>query len=278
MRRVVLMLGLAAVSAILLPPTTTAQQAGHSNFTLGGRPCSLIPVPSAEEGAVPVGVGDCPGVRPGGTVQTDIGLCTMNFLFRDPKGNRYIGTAGHCILGAGPVSRDGGEKNWPPGTGPVAKDGNDKRIGTFVYAALADPRDFSLIRLDPDVEASPEMCYFGGPTGVNEDEKGDLTVLHYYGNGIGAGSTVPARSGVAVGLPDKDHVYAAGLAVPGDSGSGVISDDGRAVGVLVTTGIHGFGISDNGLDFGTMGITRLAPQVAAASALLGFPLQLVTAS
>jgi hypothetical protein len=277
MRRVVLMLGLAAISAVILPPATTAEQTAASDFTLGGRPCSLIPVPKVDNGSVPVGVGDCPGVRPGGVVRTDIGVCTMNFLFRAPGGVRYIGTAGHCILGAGPIGKDGGEKFWPGASGPVAKDGEDKRIGTFAFAVLTDPMDFALIRLDKDVEASPEMCYFGGPKGVNDDEKGDITVVHYWGNGIGAGATVPARSGVALGLPHKDHVYATGLAVPGDSGSGVISDDGRALGVLVTTGIHGFGFSDNGVDFGTMGITRLSPQLVHASRAMGVPLELVSA-
>ena len=113
--------------------------------------------------------------------------------------------------------------------------------GEFAYAVLADPKDFSLIRLDPGVEASPEMCNYGGPTGINDDISDGPKVLEYFGNGIGIGSTVPARSAVALGFPNADHVYAAGLALPGDSGSGVITDDGRAVGVLVTTGLHGLG-------------------------------------
>jgi hypothetical protein len=78
-------------------------------------------------------------------------------------------------------------------------------------------------------------------------------------------------------VPNPDHVYAVGLALPGDSGSGVISEDGRAVGVLVTTGLHGFGFDENGVDAGTMGITRIAPQLARASEALGVHLELVTA-
>ena len=121
------------------------------------------------------------------------------------------------------------------------------------------------------------MCQFGGPTGINSDVAGGTKVLEYWGNGIGIGSTVPARSAVADGFPNPDHVYALGLALPGDSGSAVISDDGRAVGVLVTVGVHGFGIDQNGVDAGTVGITRLAPQLARASQVLGTPLSLVTA-
>src|SRR5205085_2356227 len=131
--------------------------------------------------------------------------------------------------------------------------------------------------LDPGVEASPEMCQFGGPTGINDDVGDGNKVLEYWGNGIGIGSTVPARSAVAKGFPNADHVYALGLALPGDSGSAVISDDGRAVGVLVTVGVHGFGVDQNGVDFGTVGITRIAPQLARASEVLGTRLSLVKA-
>jgi hypothetical protein len=302
MRRWVLMLGLAVLGAAVMPLAASAGQgaaqaqpsaavASPASFNLGGAKCSLIAVPAARGtggvplttaaaaasgGTKPVGVGTCPGVRPGAEVQTEVGLCTLNFLFEAPDHERFIGTAGHCILGSGPVADNAGEKTWPKGAGPQAKDSTGHRIGEFAYAILQEPKDFSLIRLDPGVEASPEMCDFGGPTGINDDISGDPKVLEYWGNGVGIGSTVPARSAVAAGFPNADHVYAAGLALPGDSGSAVISDDGRAVGVLVTTGIHGFGVDQNGVDFGTMGITRLAPQMAQASKVLGTSLSLVT--
>lgn len=288
MRRTVLMVGLAALGAALMP--LPAGGSGHEgaparaaeatirggDFTLGGQPCSLIPVPKTTA-AAPVGVGTCPGVRPGAMLQSEIGVCTLNFLFRAPDGQRYIGTAGHCILANNPVSENVGERVWPRGNGPVARDSEGKRIGEFAYAVLQDPKDFSLIRIDPAVDASPEMCHFGGPTGLYDGNTSDPVVLEYWGNGVAIGATVPARSAVALGISHADHVYAAGLALPGDSGSGVISSDGRAVGVLVTTGLHGFGISDNGIDFGTVGITRLGPQIARAQEALGVPLQLQTA-
>ena len=278
MRRTGLMLALAAVAAVILPPPAPAGESGGADFTLGGAPCSLIAVPAA----TPVGVGACEGVRPGGRLETDIGVCTYNFLFRAPNGTRFIGTAGHCILASSPVGggaagNNPGEKLWPKGDGPTAKT-RGQRVGEFAYAVLEDPKDFALIRLDPNVEASPEMCHFGGPTGAFGARKTpDPTVVEYYGNGIGVGSTVPARSGLAVGVSDDDHLYALGLALPGDSGSGVMSSEGLAMGVLVTTGIHGFGFNENGVDFGTMGITRITPQIERASEALGIPLELVTA-
>jgi len=242
-----------------------------ANWTLGGVPCELIPVPAA----APFGTGTCPGVRPGAIVLTDVGQCTLNFLFQGYDGSRYIGTAGHCILGTSPIGGDVGEMAWAPGTGPVARDAGGNPIGEFAYAILQDPKDFSLIRLDPLVEASADMCHFGGPTAVNDDRP-DITqpvVLNWFGNGIVVGTLLPARSALAAGMPDPDHVFADGAAAPGDSGSGIISSDGRAVGVVVTVGVH-IGTS---FDSGVIGITRLTPQVERAQQVLGVDLVLQTA-
>lgn len=243
------------------------------NWTLGGVPTRLIEVPAA----APIGFGSCPGVRPGAIVNSDTGQCSFNFVFGGSDGATYIGTAGHCILGESPVGGDVGEESWAPGTGPEARDADDVRIGEFVYAILQDPKDFALIRLDPGVEADPQMCHFGGPTGVNDDVTSSPVVLHHYGNGLAIGSVLPARTGLAIGMPDPDHVFATAVALPGDSGSGVISSDGRAVGVLVTVGVHTGGIGTGGVDAGIVGITRLAPQVERASDVLGVGFTLATA-
>ena len=254
-----------------LPGTPTLS----ANWTLSGVPCALIPVPAA----APLGTGTCPGVRPGAIVLTDVGQCTLNFLFQGSDGSRYIGTAGHCILGASPFGGDVGEVAWAPGTGPVARDASGNPIGEFAYAILQDPKDFSLIRLDPLVEASAAMCDFGGPTAVNDDRPGltELVVLNWFGNGVGVGAVLPARSAVAAGMPSPDHVFAQGAAAPGDSGSGVISSDGRAVGVLVTVGVHTASVGSGGLDAGMIGMTRLTPQLQRAGQVLGVDLVLQTA-
>ncbi len=238
-------------------PLSSAATAGERPFTLGGQPCRLVEVPAAAPLGLPV---SCAGVRPGAAVLTPIGLCTFNFLWVGSDGRRYMGTAGHCILPAE------GEMTWAPGTGPEARDSEGNRVGEFAYAVLEDPADFSLIRLDPGVEASPEMCFFGGPTGLNTDQPSLLepVLLQQYGQGIVIGSVLPARTYLAAGMPSPDHVFATGLVLPGDSGSGVISADGRAVGVVVTTGLHLNGVDLTGADLGTVGITRLAPQLQRA--------------
>lgn len=267
-RRVLAAVGL---SGLLVSALVTPGRAAPSNsFTLGGQPCRLIEVPAQ---APPVGSAPCPGVRPGAWVESDAGLCTFNFLFAGSDGNRYMGTAGHCIL------EDEGERSWSPGTGPEARDGDGNRVGEFVYAVLKDPKDFALVRLDPGVQADPQMCWFGGPTGINSANPGlsEPVLLHHFGNGIGIGTLLPARSALALGMPDPDHVYAEGIVAPGDSGSGIISSDGRAVGVIVTVGIHSQSIGTSGIDAGTVGITRIGPQISRAQQVLGLTLTLQTA-
>jgi hypothetical protein len=266
-------------AAVLVGGFTAAAYGGllggwRPNWTLGGVPTRLIEVPAA----APFGITACPGVRPGAIVESDTGQCTFNFLFAGGDGRTYIGTAGHCILGESPVGGDVGEEVWAPGDGPEARDGTGARIGEFAYAILQDPKDFALIRLDAGVAASAQMCHFGGPTGVNSDLASGPVVIHHHGNGVGVGTVLPARTGVALGMPDPDHVFAQHVAVPGDSGSGVISDDGRAVGVLVTVGVHTGSIGTGGVDAGIVGITRLAPQVGRAAQVLGTSVTLVTAA
>jgi hypothetical protein len=243
---------------------------GEADLVLGGKPCKLIPVAPAQ--ARPIGIGPCPGVRPGAAVLSDLGQCTFNFLFTGSDGQRYIGTAGHCIL-------DGGEESWAPGTGPEARDGSGERIGEFAYAILDSPKDFALIRLDPGVDADPAICHFGGPTEVNDGNPGPMppTLLHHFGAGLAVGDVLPGRSAVAAGMPDPDHVFANGVVIFGDSGSGVISADGGAVGVVVTVGAHAGSIGTGGVHAGTVGITRLPPQVSQAEQVLGIALALETA-
>ena len=251
--------------------------------TLGGAECDLIPVPAAPTATFD-GITPCPGVRPGAALLTDAGLCSFNFLFSGSDGGRYMGTAGHCTLldpmtGAVAGGGESAEEVYPPGAGPVAMNGTGDRIGEFAYAVLSDPKDFALVRLDPDVEADPQMCHFGGPTGINADRPPvtQPTILHQYGQGIVIGSVMPARSLVALGMPDPDHVFAQGIVLPGDSGSPVTSADGRAVGVAVTVGAHSGGTGVGGIDTGSVGITRLTPQIDRAEEQLGIDLTLVTA-
>ena len=265
----IIVASIAATAALAL-----AAPAQADAFTIGGERCKLIEVPAA----APVGTTRCPGVRPGAFVQTDKGSCSLNFLFHAADGRRYIGTAGHCILGESALGgEDAGEQRWAAGDGPEARDSEGNRIGEFAYAVLQDPRDFALIRLDPGVPASAQMCHFGGPTGTNADLASRPTLLHHYGNGLLLGDVLPARTALALGTSDPDHVLATGAALPGDSGGAVTSSDGRALGVLVAVGVAFGETEGGGLDAGPVIVTRIAPQEARAEQVLGTALTPQTA-
>jgi len=206
-------------------------------------------------------------------VSTSTGDCSLNFIFRGSDGHRYAGTAGHCILGEGPFPVDAGETLWALGRGPIAYDGAGKRIGRYAYAILQDPKDFALIRIDKAVPVSAAMCYFGGPTGTNNSRAGGPIVLHHFGNGLAIGDVLPARTSVGATLANPDFVFANGVAMLGDSGSGVIDGAGQAVGVLVTIGAHMAGVTNTGV----IGITRLKPQLDRAAYRLRTSLKLLTA-
>lgn len=259
-----------ALVAAAFAPAAPAAAVPHPDVREGGRKAVLelggelceVTHPIAQE-APPFGVGPCPGVRPGAEVWSEGGGCTLNFMFRgyvrDPltgelvEAGRFMGTAGHCI-----VDQSEQEHVWQAGSGPEATDGADRRIGEFAYAVNSSTKDFSLIRLDPDVQANPSMCHFGGPTGIHDPTLSPVAprVIQHFGQGLVFGDTVSARSGAGY-LSDPNWTFAGTGASFGDSGSGVETDDGRAIGVLVA-------ISPLGIV-----ITRLAPRVEDARAALG---------
>jgi hypothetical protein len=262
-------------------PLGSAQGADTSAgraWTIGGHECSLIP-PAAHgsENHPPEG---CPGVRPGAGVWTPLGGCSLNFLFSghvlDEHGNRievgkFAGTAGHCIL------EQEGERSWHGANAPVARDDNGDRIGEFAYAILDDAKDFALIHLDPGIEPDPSMCHWGGPTGIDNERTSQIKTLYHFGRGEVLGDVQPARAALAFGTPHPDHVYAQGVAVTGDAGSGIISTDGRALGVIVATGLYNERGPNFRFDAGTLAITRLGIQLVRAEMYLKVDLELLTA-
>lgn len=242
------------------------------------------------EEAPPVGRAPCPGVRPGALVVVEGSRCTLNFLFSAQGAKRYIGTAAHCLLGA-PIAVDQ-ERVWDRGEGPVARGSDGRRVGEFVYAVLdkagdsiedaPDGRDFALIRIDKNIRSKARMCFFGGPTGIDRSQPSGPITVHWYGNGNGLGSlgflgeeepVLPARSGVANGMPNPRSVVATGAATFGDSGAGVLNDQAEAIGLIASLGLHSDSRGD-APQAGVIGIVRLAPVVKAAERALRIKLTL----
>ena len=210
---------------------------------------------------VPIDGRDQPSTKPGNNTAT----CTFGFMFRGSDGKRYMSTAGHCVLFRGSTNIEG-EKVWPSGTGPLAQTKFYRPIGRFVYAVLDDSMDFAIIELFPGVKARPQMCHFGGPTALNTSDVVAPGLLHHYGNGIGVGQILPARSAAAATTGDRNEAFAWGAAVLADSGSPVIDSEGAAVGLLVEIGPHG--------GQGLIGITRFRRELYRAADALGIHLTL----
>jgi hypothetical protein len=197
--------------------------------------CNATPVigPSVPAAATPVAQGVCPGVRPGAIVLMSGGQCTFNFVFRGSDRNTYIGTAGHC-----PLNGNSGDKRWSGYTGPYAADGSGRTIGHFVYAiyeqtgSILSPLDFALIRLNPGVRWSAQMCHFGGPDGMYTRHDPTPMVAEYFGNSPAYRSVLPARSAIVPDTEDANAIQAIGIAAHGDSGSGIINQAGEALGVM----------------------------------------------
>lgn len=252
-------IGLLACALLLL--LTTALVPGVSAAeTVKVADRSRCMLPPGVQTAAPVGVGACPGVRPGAFFTSPVAGCTFNFLFQGNDGYRYIGSAGHCLLD------QSGFEVWPVGEGPVVQ-ASGSAVGRGAYAKLKGERDFGLIRLDPGTKANPQMCHFGGPTGMDDELMNGPVVLEHYGNGLAVSELAPARTSVALNTRNPDTVSAIGLASFGDSGSGA-TRAGRALGVVVAIGVGS----------GNVFLTRVAPQVAEAEQALGIRLTLQTAS
>ncbi|HVM44544.1 MAG TPA: hypothetical protein VM582_01315, partial [Candidatus Thermoplasmatota archaeon] len=169
----------------------------------------------------------CEGLSPGDRFTSDSGSCTLGFLLVAPDG-LYFSTAGHCI-------REG-ETVRNPDVGAFG-------VGAFRFLEPdtgspsdgAPGDDFGLIRVDEDKHASlnPKICGWNGPVGVYTETPGSGGVKHW-GHGMVFGDLGPTgqkREGLQL-RNDGDAFYWTGAGVPGDSGSAVIADDGRALGVL----------------------------------------------
>jgi hypothetical protein len=190
-------------------------------------------------------------IHPGVQVFTEGAQCTSNFVFQDAS-NVYLGQAAHCSGTGAATDTNGCDSGSLPLGTPVDVTGAS-HPGTLVYNSWltmqskgetdADTcafNDLALIKLDPaDVaNVNPSVPGFGGPTGVGSWGGTGSTVYTYGNSELRGGVTAlsPKQGVVVQNAPSgwSHDVYTVTPGIPGDSGSGFLSANGGAIGVLST--------------------------------------------
>lgn len=218
--------------------------------------------------------------------------CTANFVYTDDAGNVYVGYAAHCA-GEGAATDTNGcnVDSVPLGTkvdftnnGNLLSEGTIVGHGTLVYSSWITEHqlgttdantcaynDLALVKVDAaDVgKVNPSVPFWGGPTGIDTDGTAAGDRVYTYGNSslrFGLSPLSP-HTGISLGDDPADGgwshpLYTVSPGIPGDSGSGFMSADGSAVGVLSTLGLAPLPLSNN--------IGDLAKELAFAQAHSGF--------
>lgn len=277
--------------ALVLPLAGCLDTAGPGPSS-GGTPTA----PSAGGAAPPVWATlESATIRPGVQMHSPSGQCTSNFVFTSPDNRTvYLGFAAHCVGEGAPTDTDGCD----PVTKPMALGTNVTIVGASRPARLAytswgtmqgikeaNPdicayNDFAVVALDPaDAgRVNPAMRHFGGPVGLASASAlamGDRVLT--YGNSSLRPDQSPdevnwhegyvTEAGAAGGW--STEIYTVTPGVPGDSGSGVLSADGHALGDLVTIHATPHPLSNN--------FSSLDRELAYALQHAGLDLRLATA-
>lgn len=206
-------------------------------------------------------------ITPGVMMYTAGAQCTANFVFTDAVGGVYVGYAAHCAGKGEATDTDGcNVASLPLGTkvdfvrgGSLVSGGTRLGRGTLAYSSwVAMDRagttdgptcafnDFALVKVRARhvSKVNPTVPYFGGPTGIDKNGTRSGERVYSYGNSsLRAGiSRLAPKAGLALGDAAADQgwsheVYTVTPGIPGDSGSGFMTDKGKAVGTLSTVAV-----------------------------------------
>jgi hypothetical protein len=206
-------------------------------------------------------------IHPGTMMYTDGAQCTANFVYSDGAGNTYLGYAAHCAgQGAATDTNGCNTQSLPLGTpvtfsndGNLVSDGTTVGTGTLAYSSWLTMQkngekdantcaynDLALVKVSSgDVgKVNPSVPFWGGPTGIDTNGTAAGDRVYTYGNSsLRAGlSPLSPHTGASIGDDPADGgwshpVYTVTPGIPGDSGSGFLSADGTALGVLSTVAI-----------------------------------------
>jgi hypothetical protein len=214
-------------------------------------------------------------IHPGTMMYTAGAQCTGNFVFTDAAGHTYLGYAAHCA-GTGSTTDTNGcqTDSVPLGTqvdltndGNLASEGTIVGHGTLAYSSWVTEHqlgttdantcaynDLALVRIDAgDVsKVNPSVPFWGGPTGIDTDGTATGDRVWTYGNSsLRAGlSPLSPHTGISLGDDAADGgwshpLYTLSPGIPGDSGSGFMTQGGTAIGVLSTLGLAPLPLSNN---------------------------------
>ena len=214
-------------------------------------------------------------IHPGTMMYTAGAQCTGNFVFTDTAGHTYLGYAAHCAGTGSSTDTNGCQTaSVPLGTrvdltndGNLASEGTIVGHGTLAYSSWITEHqlgttnantcaynDLALVRIDAgDVsKVNPSVPFWGGPTGIDTDGTATGDQVWTYGNSsLRAGATpLSPHTGVSLGDQAADGgwshpLYTVSPGIPGDSGSGFMTQGGKAVGVLSTLGLAPLPLSNN---------------------------------
>ena len=214
-------------------------------------------------------------VHPGTMMYTKGAQCTANFVYTDRTGHVYVGYAAHCAGLGESTDTDGcTTKSLPLGTsvtfregGSLADGGTRVATGKLAYSSWRTMQrlgtsaantcaynDLALVRVAAkDVrKINPSVPFWGGPTGIDTDGTAAGDEVYTYGNSSirGGVEELSPHTGTSLGDDAADGgwshpLYTVTPGIPGDSGSGFLTADGLAIGVLSTLGLAPLPASNN---------------------------------
>jgi hypothetical protein len=203
-------------------------------------------------------------IHPGTQMFTAGAQCTANFVYSDGV-STYVGYAAHCAgTGAATDTNGCSTQSLPLGT-PVTfnkganlvSEGTQVGTGTLAYSSWlamqqagetdADTcqyNDLALVKVDPAYvgNVNPSMPFWGGPVALANTGTTIGESIYSYGNSLlrGGIELLSPKRGASLGddAGGWTHtVYTVTPGIPGDSGSGFLDSEGKALGVLSTVAI-----------------------------------------
>jgi hypothetical protein len=205
---------------------------------------------------------DRAAIHPGVQMYTKGAQCTGNFVFTDARRRVYVGYAAHCAGRGGATDTDGcTAPSRPLGTkvrfatgGNPAGAGETVGRGRLVYSSWLTMQrrgsngadrcaynDFALVRVGRAHEGkvNPSVPFWGGPTGIATDGTVPGDTVYSFGSSSLRGGVegLSPKQGTSLGQEGggwSHSVYTLTPGVPGDSGSGFVDGQGRALGTLST--------------------------------------------